>query len=103
MGRLRLPLVILVAVAAAGAATFLLRPRTGLIEPAPVDVEAYFTAFQLDRAEDYRSVQRLLGIGGLVVSTGTLALLAWRPPRGLFEQRQRARAHHEASDAEQAL
>jgi STE24 endopeptidase len=83
MGRLRLPLAILVAVAAAGAATFLLRPR-GVIEPAPVDVEAYFTAFQLERADDFRSVQRLLGVGGLVVSTGTLALLAWRPPRRLF-------------------
>jgi STE24 endopeptidase len=81
MGRLRLPLAILVAVAAAGAATFLLRPRSGLIEPVPVDVEAYFTSLQLDRAEDFRSVQRLLGIGGLVVGTGTLALLAWRPPR----------------------
>jgi hypothetical protein len=84
MGRLRLPLAIVVAVAAAGAATFLLRPRTGLIEPAPVDVEAYFTALQLERAEDFRSVQRLLGIGGLVVSTGTLALLTWRPPRRLL-------------------
>jgi Zn-dependent protease with chaperone function len=86
MGRLRLPLAILVAVAAAGAATFLLRPRSGVIEPAPVDVEAYFTAFQLDRAEDFRSVQRLLGIGGLALGTGTIALLAWRPPRRLFER-----------------
>ena len=86
MGRLRLPLAILVAVAAAGAATFLLRPRSGLIEPAPVDVEAYFTAFQLDRAEDFRSVQRLLGIAGLALGTGTIALLAWRPPRRLFER-----------------
>jgi STE24 endopeptidase len=86
MGRLRLPLAILVAVAAAGAATFLLRPRNGLIEPAPVDVEAYFTSFQLDRAEDFRSVQRLLGIGGLALGTGTLALLVWRPPRRLFER-----------------
>jgi STE24 endopeptidase len=86
MGRLRLPLAILVAVAAAGAATFLLRPRSGVIEPAPVDVEAYFTAFQLDRADDFRSVQRLLGIGGLALGTGTIALLAWRPPRRLFER-----------------
>ena len=86
MGRLRLPLAILVAVAAAGAATFLLRPRSGLIEPAPVDVQAYFTAFQLDRAEDYRSVQRILGAAGIVVSTGTLALLAWRPPKALFDR-----------------
>ena len=86
MGRLRLPLAILVAVAAAGAATFLLRPRSGVIEPVPVDVEAYFTAFQLDRAEDFRSVQRLLGIAGLALGTGTIALLAWRPPRRLFER-----------------
>jgi STE24 endopeptidase len=89
MGRSRLPLAILVAVVAAGAATFLLRPRSGLIEPAPVDVEAYFTALQLDRAEDYRSVQRLLGLGGLVVSTGTLALLALRPPKRLLERLER--------------
>jgi STE24 endopeptidase len=86
MGRLRLPLAILVAVAAAGAATFLLRPRSGTLDPAPVDVQAYFTAFQLDRAEDFRSLQRVLGLGGLVMSTGALVLLAWRPPRALFER-----------------
>jgi STE24 endopeptidase len=84
MRRSRLPLAIVVAVAAAGAATFLLRPRSGLIEPAAVDVQGYFTAFQLERAEDYRGLQRLLGVGGLVVGTGTLALLAWRPPRRVF-------------------
>ena len=88
-GRSRLPLAIVVAVAAAGAATFLLRPRAGLIEPAAVDVQGYFTAFQLDRAEDYRSVQRLLAVGGLVVGTGTLALLAWRPPRRVFDRLER--------------
>jgi STE24 endopeptidase len=82
----RLPLAIVVAVAAAGAATFLLRPRSGLIEPAAVDVQGYFTAFQLDRAEDFRSVQRLLGAGGLVAGTATLALLTWRPPRRAFER-----------------
>jgi STE24 endopeptidase len=85
-GRSRLPLAIVVAVAAAGAATFLLRPRTGLIEPAAVDVQGYFTALQLERAEDFRSMQRLLGVGGLVVGTGTLALLAWRPPRRVFDR-----------------
>jgi STE24 endopeptidase len=86
MRRARLPLAIVVAVAAAGAATFLLRPRHGLIDPAAVDVQGYFTAFQLERAEDFRSVQRLLGVGGLVVGTGTLALLAWRPPRRVFDR-----------------
>jgi len=85
-GRSRLPLAILVAVVAAGAATFLLRPRSGLIEPAAVDVKGYFTTLQLDRAEDFRGVQRLLGVGGLAVGTGTLALLAWRPPRRVFDR-----------------
>ena len=84
--RSRLPLAILLAVAAAAAATLLLRPRSGLIEPAAVDAESYFTPFQLDRAEDFRSLQRLIGVGGLLVSTGTLVLLAWRPPRRLFDR-----------------
>ena len=64
-GRPRLPLAILVAVAAAAAATFLLRPRSGLIDPPPSTSQAYFTASQLDRAEDFRDLQRLLGLGGL--------------------------------------
>jgi STE24 endopeptidase len=84
MGRSRLPLAIVVAVAAAAAATFLLRPRSGLIEPAPVDAEGYFTAFQLDRAEDYRGLQRVLGLAGIGVSIATLAVLAWRPPKRLL-------------------
>ncbi|HZN87666.1 MAG TPA: M48 family metalloprotease [Thermoleophilaceae bacterium] len=86
MGRSRLPLAIVVAAAAAAGATFLLRPRTGLIEPVPVDAQAYFTAFQLDRAEDFRGVQRILGLASLGVSVGTLAVLAWRPPRRLLER-----------------
>jgi STE24 endopeptidase len=83
MGRLRLPLAFVVTVAAAAVATYLLRPRSGLIEPAPVHAQQYFTAFQLDRAEDFRSVQRLLGLAGLGIGIATLAVLAWRPPRGL--------------------
>jgi STE24 endopeptidase len=84
MGRTRLPLAIAVAVAAAAAATLLLRPRSGLIEPAPVDVTQYFTAFQLERAEDFRSLQRVLGLAGLGVGIGTLGILVWRPPRRLL-------------------
>jgi STE24 endopeptidase len=83
---LRLPLAVGVAVVAAAAATYLLRPRSGLIEPAAVEARSYFTAFQLDRAEDYRGLQRLIAAGGLVVGTGTLALLALRPPRRLIER-----------------
>jgi STE24 endopeptidase len=85
-GRTRLPVAIGVVVVAAGAATFLLWPRNGVIEPAAVDAKSYFTPHQLDRAEDFRSLQRWIGAGGLVLSTGTLALLAWRPPRRLFER-----------------
>jgi len=84
MGRSRLPLAIVVSVAAAAVATFLLRPRSGLIEPAPVEVEQYFTAFQLDRAEDFRGLQRVLGLAGLGVGVAALAVLAWRPPERLI-------------------
>ena len=72
--------------AAAGVATFLLRPADRPHRTASVDVTGYFTAFQLDRAEDFRGVQRLLGIGGLVAGTATLALLTWRPPRRAFDR-----------------
>ena len=41
----------------------------------------YFSASQLDRIHDYRGPQRLLGIGGLFVTSGTLAVIALRPPR----------------------
>jgi len=84
MGRPRLPLAFVVTVAAAAVATYLLRPRSGLIEPAPVHAQQYFTAFQLERAEDFRGVQRILGVAGIGVGIATLAVLAWRPPRRLM-------------------
>jgi STE24 endopeptidase len=79
--RVGLPLAVGIAVVAAGAATLALRPRSELIQPAPVAATDYFSPSQLDRVHDYRGTQRLLGIGGIVVSTGTLALIALRPPR----------------------
>jgi STE24 endopeptidase len=89
MGRSRLPLAFVVAVAAAAVATFLLKPRSGLIEPAPVEVQHYFTSQQLDRIEDFRGLQRVLGLAGLGIGFGTLAVLAWRPPRGLLGRLER--------------
>src|SRR5829696_9845476 len=86
MGRSRLPLAIAVAVAAAAVATLLLRPRSGLIEPAPVDAQQYFTASQLERAEDFRSLQRVLGLAGLGVGLATLGVLAYWPPRRLLDR-----------------
>jgi STE24 endopeptidase len=80
----RLPLAILGAAVAAGVATLLLRPRGGLIDPVAVNATSYFTPFQLERASDFRDVQRLIGVGGLAVSGVTLVLLAVRPPRMLL-------------------
>src|SRR4051794_6474047 len=79
--RVGLPLAVGIAVVAAGAATFALRPRSELIKPAPVAATDYFSASQLDRIHDYRDLQRWLGLGGLALSTGTLAWIAVRPPR----------------------
>ena len=88
MGRSRLPLAFVVAAAAAAVATFVLRPR-GLIEPAPVDVQQYFTASQLDRAEDFRSLQRVLIVAGIGVQIATLVVLVWRPPRRVLRRLER--------------
>jgi STE24 endopeptidase len=90
--RLGLPLAVGIAVVAAGAATFALRPRHGLIEPAPVAAEAYFSPSELDRAQDYRGPQRLLGLGALAIEGATLTLLAFRPPRRLRRALERGKA-----------
>src|SRR3954469_16049460 len=89
--RLGLPLAVGLAVVAAGAATLVLRPRHGLIHPAPVAAEAYFSPSELDRIHDYRGTQRLLGIGGRAIEGGTLAILALRPPRRLRRALERGR------------
>ena len=48
---------------AAGAATLVLRPRSGLIEPAAIELTAYFSPAELERAADFRDLQRVLGAG----------------------------------------
>lgn len=78
--RLRLPLALVATVVAAGAATLILRPRSGLIDPAAVDVTAYFRPAQLERAKDFRDLQRVIGIGQLALSATLLGLLALWPP-----------------------
>src|SRR5919202_5543379 len=90
--RLRLPLAVGIAVACAGAATFALRPRSGLIEPAPVAAEAYFSPSELDRIHDYREPQRWLGLGALAIEGATLAVLALKPPRRLRRALERGAA-----------
>src|SRR3954447_16530012 len=90
--RVGLPLAGGIAVVAAGAATFALRPRSEPIKPAPVAATDYFSASQLGRIHEYVGPQRWLGIGGLVLGTGTLALIAVRPPRRVRRALERGAA-----------
>ena len=61
----------------------LLRPRTGVIEPARVRTESYFSASEVERARDYRRPQLAIYGGVLLVEIGLLVLLVARPPRRL--------------------
>ena len=81
--RLRWPAAVIVAVVIAEVAVVLLRPREGVIEPAPVRVESYFSASQIERARDYRRPQLVLYGATLVAELGLLVLLVRRPPRRL--------------------
>jgi STE24 endopeptidase len=86
----RLPLAMVVSVAAAGAATLAVRPRSGLIKPAPVNVTAYFSREEIDRARGYQRPQRLLWLAGVALEGGALALVATRPPRRVRRLLERA-------------
>ena len=76
------------AVLVAEAAVWLLRPD-GVIDPLPVSEAAYFSAAQLERAHDFRDLQRLIGLGGLVAEGVLLALLVARPPGGAIARAER--------------
>jgi STE24 endopeptidase len=67
----------------AEAAVLLLRPREGVIAPAPVDPGSYFTPDQLDRARDYRRGQLVIFGTSLVVEAAVLVWLVRRPPARL--------------------
>ena len=88
-GRLRWGAAIVAAVVVAELAVVLLRPRGGVIDPAPVRAESYFSASEIERARDYRRPQLAIYGGVLVVELGLLALLVARPParlRGPFRR-----------------
>lgn len=78
--RYRVPVALLAVGVAAAVATVVLLPDGGMPEAVAVDPGGYFSARELQRAEEYRGPQRVLGLLGLGVSAGTLALLALRPP-----------------------
>src|SRR6476619_4413430 len=77
---LRVGAVAVAAVIVAEGAVWLMRPRSDVIEPAPVSAGAYFDHAELQRASAFRDTQRLIGIGSMDVEVGVLAGLAlWRP------------------------
>jgi Zn-dependent protease with chaperone function len=79
----RVAVAVVAAMVVAEAAVLLLRPRSGVVAPAPVEAASYFTPAELDRARDYRRGQlALIGVGMAVEATA-LVWLVRRPPRRL--------------------
>ena len=72
--------VAVAALAVAELCVILVGPHGGVTDPASVSAGSYFSAAELRRAADFNDPQRWLGLAGLVVEIGTLAILAlWRP------------------------
>ncbi len=82
-GRTRLPIALVAVVVVAEGAVLLLRPRGGVIDPAPVSAGSYFSGHELTRARDFRGPQLALFAGQLAVELGVLVWLVRRPPRRL--------------------
>ena len=72
---------VVAAVAVAEAAEMLLRPRTGLVDPAPVKAASYFSPAEIERARAFRRPQLALFGGMLTAQGAALAAFARRPPR----------------------
>src|SRR2546423_12471110 len=88
-GRTRLPIAFVAVAVVAEAAVLLLRPRSGVIDPAPVSARSYFSGAELARAHDFRGPQLALYGGQVLVELGALVLLVRRPParlRGPFRR-----------------
>src|SRR5918998_2423164 len=82
-GLWRLGAAAVAAVVVAEAAAWALRPRDDVIDPLPIAEDEYFDPAQVERAEDYRSGQRLLFIATLGIETGLLVALALGRPRAV--------------------
>jgi STE24 endopeptidase len=86
--RFTLPAAVVAAVAVAEVAVWLLRPD-GVIDPLPVSESSFFSAAQLERAHDFRELQRVIGLGGLLAEGALLTWLVVRPPRAAVARAQR--------------
>ena len=76
-----------------GSAAFLWRTQTPDLALPDLDPRDYFTAMELERIEDYRSVSRLLLLASLAVEIAVIALLVWkaRPLAATLERVGRGR------------
>ena len=86
--RLRLPIAIVAALVVAEAAVLLMRPR-GLVIPLDVAPRAYFSAAQIEKAEQFRNGQLWLLGARMAIELGVLVLVVARPPRALLLPRRR--------------
>jgi STE24 endopeptidase len=78
--RRRLSIALVAAVVVAEGAVLLLRPRTGVIDPAQVSATSYFSPRAIDRARDFRRPNLALFALSLGIEAGVLVLLVRRPP-----------------------
>ncbi len=81
----RLPVALVTAVVVAQAAVIIMRPRDRGPEPVPVEPRAYFSAAQIERADDFRSGQRWIFLAQTAIGLGVLVLIVRRPPRRLTD------------------
>jgi STE24 endopeptidase len=79
----RVAVAVVAAFVVAEAAVLLLRPRSGVIAPAPVDPRSYFTPAQIERARDYRHGQLALLGASVAIEAVVLVWLVRRPPARL--------------------
>jgi STE24 endopeptidase len=84
----RVAVAVVAAFVVAEAVVLLLRPRDGVIAPAPVDPRSYFTPDQLDRAREYRHGQLIIFGASVAVEAAVLILLVRRPPARLIGARR---------------
>jgi STE24 endopeptidase len=84
----RLPIALVTAVVVAEAAVVLMRPRDRGPEPVPVEPRAYFSAAQIEKAEEFRTGQLWIYVAQTAIGLGVLVLIVRRPPERLAALRR---------------
>src|SRR5215207_5500761 len=84
----RLPVALVTAVVVAEAAVLVMRPRDRGPEPVPVDARAYFSAAEIEKAEEYRTGQLWIYVAQTAIGLGVLVLIVRRPPERLASLRR---------------